>query len=440
MADPEVIITLLKQVESRRRSNQLLIRLAAGCFGLFTLLVALNLWHLLSPISQAVRMSIAAVGVLALITWVRWQTRSRETLEVAAAEIDRRASLRNEITTAFWFINNPRASEWVDSQIHRAANRAREVDLDSTCPRVSPRMTYGAAAAAVILMIVSLLPGTARSSDAGGTAGGAMAGQSETDGQRREAIRAGLREMAKELWRLDITTDLARALENGRLDQAAQELRALVSQVTLQGPQPIKEELTEAFRRVASNTQPALELVSFGFDELATAIDAFDQGAVLEAGEQTASELERLEGEMLARLEGDVQGVGMPIETPQHEGGPPAPVPGSFPESPSDVSGSGGSGLGQTQGARIGAPTTLEVKLKQELLEAIESPLTGGPAEVLIEEASRRERSVLEYRNVSPTLAAAPQKDAVSREQIPWKYRPLIKSYFEAIRERGSEK
>jgi hypothetical protein len=246
--------------------------------------------------------------------------------------------------------------------------------------------------------------------------------------------------MARELRRLEMTTALARALENGKLDQAAQELRALVSQVTLQGPAPIKEELAETFRRVASNTQPALELVSFGFDELATAVDAFDQGAVLEAGEQTASELERLEGEMLARLEGDVQGVGMPIETPEHEGGPPAPVPGSLPESPGDVSGTGGSGLGQTQGARIGAPTTLEVKLKQELLEAIESPPTGAPAEVLVEEASRRERSVLDYRNVAPALGAGPQRDAVSREQIPWEYRPLIKSYFEAIRERDTGK
>jgi hypothetical protein len=96
--------------------------------------------------------------------------------------------------------------------------------------------------------------------------------------------------------------------------------------------------------------------------------------------------------------------------------------------------------LGQTQGARIGAPTTLEVKLKQELLEAIESPPTGAPAEVLVEEASRRERSVLDYRNVAPALGAGPQRDAVSREQIPWEYRPLIKSYFEAIRERDTGK
>ena len=50
-----------------------------------------------------------------------------------------------------------------------------------------------------------------------------------------------------------------------------------------------------------------------------------------------------------------------------------------------------------------------------------------------IEEASKQERSRLDYRNVKSELSPA-QKDLLNQDRIPWEYRPLIKNYFQAIR------
>ena len=57
---------------------------------------------------------------------------------------------------------------------------------------------------------------------------------------------------------------------------------------------------------------------------------------------------------------------------------------------------------------------------------------TAGIKRIDVEEASRQERSKLDYRNVASELTAA-QKDVLNHEDMPWQYRPLIKTYFESI-------
>jgi hypothetical protein len=58
-------------------------------------------------------------------------------------------------------------------------------------------------------------------------------------------------------------------------------------------------------------------------------------------------------------------------------------------------------------------------------------PAVGAP-HLEVEQASRKERSSLGYRNVKSELNAA-EKDVLRHQNIPWKYRPLIKDYFQAI-------
>jgi len=70
------------------------------------------------------------------------------------------------------------------------------------------------------------------------------------------------------------------------------------------------------------------------------------------------------------------------------------------------------------------------VKLQQEKLAGMEDK---GAKPEDIEEASKQERSKLDYRNVKSELSPA-QKDLLNQDQIPWEYRPLIKNYFQAIR------
>ena len=48
-------------------------------------------------------------------------------------------------------------------------------------------------------------------------------------------------------------------------------------------------------------------------------------------------------------------------------------------------------------------------------------------------EASKQERSKLDYRNVHSDLSPA-QKDVLNQDKVPWELKGLIKNYFEAIR------
>jgi len=80
-----------------------------------------------------------------------------------------------------------------------------------------------------------------------------------------------------------------------------------------------------------------------------------------------------------------------------------------------------------------GAPTqNLSVQLEQERLTG-QYDQEVKPEE--LEQASKEERSKLEYRNIPSELSAA-QKDVLNHERIPWEYRRLIQNYFAAIQRR----
>src|SRR5439155_22242717 len=81
-----------------------------------------------------------------------------ETLGQAAASIDTTADLHDEIKTALWFINNPRASEWVDAQLRRAARDAQGLNLDRLYPRRVPRTTYLAIAMILVFVALNFVP------------------------------------------------------------------------------------------------------------------------------------------------------------------------------------------------------------------------------------------------------------------------------------------
>ena len=92
------------------------------------------------------------------------------------------------------------------------------------------------------------------------------------------------------------------------------------------------------------------------------------------------------------------------------------------------------SGFGFSPEQKEGAPTGLEVQLQEERTEAQKA--TGIESEAdKIEEVSRSQRSKLDYRNVQSELEPAHQ-DFLNQEQIPRKYKNLIKEYFKAIRPR----
>jgi hypothetical protein len=77
-----------------------------------------------------------------------------------------------------------------------------------------------------------------------------------------------------------------------------------------------------------------------------------------------------------------------------------------------------------------GDPTSLETQLDREPLPI--KPTRGSRPET-IEEASQRERSRLDYRNVKSNLTPA-QKDTLNQDPIPFEQRQFVKEYIESLR------
>jgi hypothetical protein len=188
--------------------------------------------------------------------------------------------------------------------------------------------------------------------------------------------------------------------------------------------------VAQSFRKASTAARPGLETLARDLDEVAKAIDTDDPSAVQEAGEHAARELERIEAELLVREAGDIRENAREVEAPPGTSPSQTALAGPSPTTPSDSDGIGGSSRGQVEGPRTGAPTTLEVELQKEVLNANGQGIGKGAAEVT--QASEQERSLLDYRNVDPELSPG-QKDVLSRQKIPSEYRDLIKKYFEAI-------
>ena len=145
MSDKDIIIKSLERVERRIRTNRLLNEVALGATFFLAFPLALKVWDLFAPLRGETIAIVAGIWVLLFAAYVVWRSLRKATLRQAAAVIDKAAGLNDEIKTAFWFIHNPRPSEWIDVQIHRASLRAQRMNLNTLFPRHIPKTSYIAA-------------------------------------------------------------------------------------------------------------------------------------------------------------------------------------------------------------------------------------------------------------------------------------------------------
>jgi hypothetical protein len=81
-----------------------------------------------------------------------------------------------------------------------------------------------------------------------------------------------------------------------------------------------------------------------------------------------------------------------------------------------------------------GEMTKLDVQLK---MEGLKGQAGKGAQQEDLEEASKQERSAMDYRNVPSQLSPA-QKDALNQNRLPREQREIVKYYFEEIRPRAT--
>src|SRR5438093_721227 len=427
MSDKEIIIKSLERVERRIWTNRLLNELALGATFFLAFPLALKVWDLFDPLRGATIAFIAGIWILLFAAYVVWRSLYRATLRQAAAVIDRAAGLNDEIKTAFWFIHNPRPSEWVDFQIHRASISAKRMNLDTA------------------------------------------------------SIRDGQEELARELAESDKLEPTAEAMKNKELNLAADELRKLAEKLGLNTPESNKQ-MQKSLQQASENPRLGLEELAKLLKEAAENLKNEDQQGAQQSLDEAAQELdsleERLQSQELKNLaaeqlqnlqqslrqrqqagsqqgrrgqQGQAQGQkgqgqrgqrgqqqndqaeglqfgagteGEPTDQAGLDSQAGAPMPGN-----SEVNGLMPSGKGGSDAPREGAATTLDVKHQQERIKGVQDQ----GKEENIEEVSKQERSKLDYRNVKSELSPA-QKDLLNQDRIPGEYRTLIKNYFQAIR------
>ena len=170
MSDRQAILRALEQIRRRLRLTRALhdIALILGMVA-----IALLLWRV--PHVFAGQPAVLAAAVLAaLLSWivgawllVRGRMGARSTLGAAAAAADARAGLKDEMKTAYWFLEQPSPSPWVSAQIARAAQSARRLEPAALVPLRIDRTTLAGGSAALVLVVAAwLVPPFAPGSDA----------------------------------------------------------------------------------------------------------------------------------------------------------------------------------------------------------------------------------------------------------------------------------
>jgi hypothetical protein len=350
MSDKEIIIAALGRVERRIRRNRLFTELNLAAVLFLAIPVLLKIWDLFEPLRGGTISIIVGIWVLLFAAFVVWRITQKGTLHQAAASIDTRAGLRDELKTAFWFINNPRPSEWVDAQIRRAARDAQHLDLQHLYPRHVPRTSYIAAGMVVVFLILNLLPlpwnhnwltlqaappfelndkeaallkqteellrraEKLKQTDLANQLEDVMQQlqQGKIDAQQAaqmldeiqnqleegnldaNSINEGLEEMARDLQQSEKLEPAGNAMQNKELNLAADELRKLAEKLNQNSAQQSKD-IQKSLQQAAENTRPGLEELAKMLKEAAEDLKDGQQQLAQEALDGAAQELSSIQ-------------------------------------------------------------------------------------------------------------------------------------------------
>src|SRR4051812_28370814 len=109
MSDNEIILQLLRRVEWRLRTARVLRDFMLAASVALAVISTLKVWDLFSPLGSMFTL-FCVIAAFVLAGYSLWRLRERTSLDHAAASIDLKAGLNDEIKTAFWFIRNPSAT------------------------------------------------------------------------------------------------------------------------------------------------------------------------------------------------------------------------------------------------------------------------------------------------------------------------------------------
>src|SRR4051794_17101275 len=157
MSDQEIIVRTLANV---RRRLQVSSAVHDAVVMLCLVAVGLLLWRTLRVVGDHAPAASAVAVLTALLLWVgglfvlvRGHLMRRTSLARAAAEVDTRAQLDDELKTAYWFILHPVSTPWTAAQLAAAARSARALDVARLLPLRMERGTLAASAVVSVLLL-----------------------------------------------------------------------------------------------------------------------------------------------------------------------------------------------------------------------------------------------------------------------------------------------
>lgn len=158
MSDRELIIHFLEKAEKRVRSNKRFNDIAVTLAIAFVFPVVFKLLDLLFLFRGRTVVTVLGIWAVATIIWIFLKLRGKSPLNQVAGRIDSKAQLNDQLKTAYWFIQNPRESQWVDAQIRHTANAAGKLRLDTLFPRRFPRASYLVGGLLFLMVLLNFIP------------------------------------------------------------------------------------------------------------------------------------------------------------------------------------------------------------------------------------------------------------------------------------------
>jgi hypothetical protein len=350
MSDKEIIIKTLERVERRIRANRLFKELGLDATLFLAFPLACKVWDLFYPFKSSTITILAGTWILLFAAYVVWRSLRKTTENHAAVSIDKAADLKDEIKTAIWFIHNPRPSDWVDAQIHRAADRTRTIDIDRFFPRYMPKTAYLAAAFFLFFIALNFVPlpwnhnwlmlqaapaftltpqeaemlkqtqallqkanelkksevaqkleDVAQDLKEGKMDAAqvleklnALQNQLSEGNLDAASMREGLQEMAKSLAQSDKLDATAEAINNQDLNKAADELRKAAEKLGSTDPQS-RSKMQKSLQQASENPRAGLEELAQRLKEAAEDLKNEDQKDAQVALDEAGQELDQIE-------------------------------------------------------------------------------------------------------------------------------------------------
>ncbi len=366
MSDREIIIESLAKAGSRIRTNRLIGRFARALSIFIAIAVFVTAVNIFIPLGRTVLGAFWVLWLLALAADVVRNLGPRTGLSEAAADVDREARLKDEVVSAYWFLNQNANNPWIDLQIRRAAATVRGLDIRGLYPRIFPPASYIAAGGLVLLVALNFAPIEPGAIDLFPSAPPEIDAPLETEElfdeieelldraeelqpsqsieefqalleslensevaleeaeQQMEDVESlidegnltvagileGLEEVGEDLQQSEDTQMAGQGLIEGNLGEAASELEELAEEISA-GREPASD-LDDALREAAGNRRPGLEELASQLEAGAAGLDSENLEAVEQALVGSAESLnqlaniiesQRLQNEAAARMD-----------------------------------------------------------------------------------------------------------------------------------------